>query len=257
MSLKNRTPRQIALIVISIAYAVMWLGGIGHYVLIGRPPLDAPWAASLFLFLAGLIVILSVGGRERLWLAAAALTGFAAEVLGVRYGFIFSEYSYTEVLIPQLFRVPVVMLSAWMVLVSYSRQLLLRFDLNPLVEALLAAGWMTAIDLVIDPLAANQLGYWRWVNPGEYYGIPFHNFVGWFGVSLIIFLVLRDRPAPDAASLLVGLSIVLFFTSIALSLGLFIPAGVGILLVILHLVSNPVRLKGFLPLSRNLQLRER
>jgi len=252
-----RTPRQIVIVAIAIAYAVMWLGGIGHYVLIGRPPLDAPWAASLFLFLAGLIVILSVGGRERLWLAAAALIGFTAEVLGVRYGFIFSEYSYTEVLIPQLLSVPVVMLSAWMVLVSYSRQLLLRFDLHPVVEALLAAGWMTAIDLVIDPLAANQLGYWSWVNPGDYYGIPVHNFAGWFVVSLVIFLVLRDRPAPDASSLLVGMSIVIFFTSIALSLGLFLPGGVGILLVIIHLLTNPVSMAGLPPLSRKLQFRER
>lgn len=257
MNPRKRNPRQIIISIIVAAYAVMWLGGIGHYVLIGRPPLDAPWAASLFLFLAGLIVLLNVPFRERMWLAAAAVIGFAAEILGVRFGFIFSEYSYTSVLIPQFLKVPLVMLSAWMVLVSYSRQLLLRFEFPAVVESLLAAAWMTAIDLVIDPLAANQLGYWRWEHPGSYYGIPLHNFIGWFAVSLIIFLVIRVRPLPDASSLLVGLSIVLFFTSIALSYGLLIPTAVGAGMAVIHLVTNPLNFSEILPIVRRFQPRER
>ncbi len=71
--------------------------------------------------------------------------------------------------------------------VTYVRQMLMNLRLSAWLEALIAASWMTAIDLVIDPLAANQLGYWRWVKSSAYYGIPLHNFAGWFVVSLIIF----------------------------------------------------------------------
>ncbi len=234
MSLKLKTPRGIAISVIAVAYGVMWLGGIAHYVLVGKPPIDAPWAASLFLFLAGALVVANVEAREIASLAIAATIGFLAEVLGVHYSFIFSEYAYTDVLIPQLFEVPLVMLSAWMVLVAYSRQLFCFFGLP--VRALVAAGWMTAIDLVIDPLAANQLGYWRWESSGAWYGIPVHNFAGWFAVSLIIFMLLRRRPERNSAPILVGLSIVLFFTAIALSYRLYLPGAVGVVLVIIHLL---------------------
>lgn len=218
------------------AYGVMWAGGIGHYVLVGKPPLDAPWAASLFLLLAGLIVFIAATRRERLGLAIAAVIGFIAEIVGVRYGFLFSPYSYTRVLIPHLLDVPIVMLSAWMVLVAYTGQLAARLGLSGIGRVIGGAAWMTAIDLVIDPLAANQLGYWRWVETGAFYGVPFHNFVGWFVVSLLIFLVI---PAPDRRSPLalhIGLSIVIFFTAIALSLQVWLAGLIGLGLVIVDLV---------------------
>jgi Carotenoid biosynthesis protein len=53
------------------------------------------------------------------------------------------------------------------------------------------AAWMTAIDLLIDRLAAVALGYWRGAAPGAYYGIPARNFLGWFIVSLLIFAMVR------------------------------------------------------------------
>ena len=202
------------------AYLVMWGGGIGHYTLVGKPPLDAPWAASLFLLLAGLIVAATCRRDEVGVLLAAAAIGFVAEVVGVRYGFLFSEYAYTDVLQPHLWNVPLVMWSAWMVLVAYTRELYLHTRWpGParLLGAIVGALWMTAIDLVIDPLAANQLGYWRWVGTGPYYGIPTHNFLGWFVVSLVIFLLLPGPRQRHPWALMVGRSILLFFSLIALS----------------------------------------
>jgi bisanhydrobacterioruberin hydratase len=218
------------------AYVVMWLGGVGHYAIVGEPPLDAPWAATLFLALAGLVVLLTTRRDEQPPLFMAAMIGFMAEIIGVHYGFLFSPYSYTRVLIPHLLDVPVVMLSAWMVLVAYTQQLWGRLRLSRPALIILCAGWMTAIDLIIDPLAANQLGYWRWVETGIYYGIPFHNFVGWFIVSLIIFVSI---PVPRVGSLLalqVGLSIVIFFTVIALSFKVWIAAAVGVILISIDLL---------------------
>lgn len=229
----------LPLAVLIVAYVVMWLGGVGHYVFIGGPPMNAPWAASVFLLLAGAIVaVASVkesAKRDLLGLFAAAALGFIAEILGVRYGFLFSPYKYTAILQPQLFAVPLVMFSAWMVLVAYVRQMLIGLNLPGWLEALLAAAWMTAIDLVIDPLAANQLGYWRWAKPGLYYGIPLHNFIGWFVVSWAIFSVIRPRWQRNVFASFVGLSIVLFFSLIALSYGLLLAGGIGLMLSAIHL----------------------
>lgn len=235
MRISDWSKRSLILSILIAAYAIMWIGGVGHYVLIGRPPLDAPWAASVFLLLAGLIVAVSSCGNELLSLVAAASLGFIAEIIGVRFGFIFSEYFYTQVLQPHLLGVPLVMLSAWMVLVAYIRQMLMDINLPPWLEAALAAAWMTAIDLVIDPLAANQLGYWRWAKAGPYYGVPLHNFAGWFIVSLIIFLLVRGRPRVNRMSRYVGLTIVIFFAAIAFSYGLILAGTIGVALCLLHL----------------------
>jgi len=240
--------KSVVLAALIAAYAVMWVGGVGHYALYGRPPLDAPWAASVFLSLAGALVVTTSRGTDLIGLFVAALLGFIAEIIGVRYGFIFSPYRYTEVLQPQLFGVPLVMFSAWLTLVAYCRQMLVNLKLPALVETTLAALWMTAIDLVIDPLAANWLGYWRWAQSGAYYGIPLRNFIGWFVVSFIIFSGLRVlSPAAAAANCdlllarenqaarYVGLSIVLFFTAIALFFGLVLAGSIGLGLCLAHL----------------------
>ncbi len=223
-------------VILLIIYAVMWAGGIFHYIVFGKPPLKAPWAASLFLLLAGVIVLWTTSAR-RDWpsLLGAAALGFASEIHGVKFGLIFSPYEYTQVLQPHLHGVPVVMFSAWLVLLAYTRQILAPLRLSKWLEAALAALWMTAIDLVIDPLAANQLGYWRWQQAGSYYGIPLHNFVGWFGVSLVIFLTTRQRSQPNVWAQYVGLSITIFFSAIALSFSLYLPATVGLVLCVLHL----------------------
>ncbi len=229
-------PKSLPLAALAAAYAVMWIGGVGHYVWYGEPPMDAPWAASVFLLLAGLLVIFTSGKKDLIGLFIAAALGFVAEILGVRYGFIFGPYRYTEVLQPQLLDAPLVMLSAWMALVAYCRQMLMNLNLPLWIEAPLAALWMTAIDLVIDPLAANQLGYWRWAESGAYYGIPLRNFAGWFAVSLIIFIVVKSAARQNVWAEYVGLSIVLFFTSIALSFGLWLAGGAGLTLCLAHFV---------------------
>ncbi|MGH9754625.1 MAG: carotenoid biosynthesis protein [Blastocatellia bacterium] len=236
--------KSFALAALTAAYAVMWVGGVGHYALYGGPPLDAPWAASGFLLLAGLLVVITSRKKDLIRLFIAALLGFVAEIIGVRCGFIFSPYRYTEVLQPQLFDVPLVMFSAWLTLVAYCRQMLMNLKLPAPVETALAALWMTAIDLVIDPLAANQLGYWRWARSGAYYGIPLRNFIGWFVVSFIIFSGFRSVSQENQVARYVGLSIVLFFTAIALSFGLVLAGSIGLGLCLAHLALAEGRREG-------------
>jgi putative membrane protein len=237
------------------AYAFMWVGGVGSHVWFESAPGQTAWAAPAFLLLAGLIVIVTSRRSELALLSVASLLGLAAEVVGVRYGFLFGDYMYTDALRPQLFGVPLVMASAWMVLVAYVRQALTNFNLPASVEASVAALWMTAIDLVIDPLAAGTLNYWRWSRAGVYYGVPARNFLGWFAVSLLIFSLVRvlfgRGRRPNAHACLIGLSIILFFTVIALAHGLILSGIVGVALCVAHLViTDPPVGFGALGMSR-------
>lgn len=218
-------------------YIVMWVGGVGSYFMFGQAPQDAKWAAPVFLFLAASIVLLTTETSALAGLLIASVIGFAAEATGVRYGFVFGAYAYTAELGPQLFGVPLAMACAWMALVAYADQML-PDGLPVAARAVLAALWMTAIDLVIDPLAAGELGYWRWAERGAYYGIPASNFAGWFTVSLLIFglvglLFGRGRQSNSLARH-IGLSLILFFTLIALAHHFWVIALIGVLLCFVH-----------------------
>jgi uncharacterized membrane protein len=236
--------RRSVLAALVCAYMVLWLGGVGHYLFVGAVAAEQNWLASAFLAVAGLIVLLTAGSRGMmLRLFAVAGFGLLIELCGVRVGLPFGRYSYTGVLQPEIFGVPVVMACAWMVLVAYVKGMLRHLDLQAWSGALVAAVWMTAIDLVIDPLAANQLGYWRWVVRGSYYGIPLSNFAGWFIASLAIFALFREhwRPHPWASA--TGASIILFFTLIALSFHLYTAALIGFGLCAVHFLVFFKRLK--------------
>jgi Predicted membrane protein len=217
----------------------MWVGGVGSHFVFGQAPQDAKWAAPVFLFLSGLIVLLTTHRSDIVRLLAASVIGFAAEAIGVRYGFVFGAYNYTGELGPQLFGVPLVMTCAWMVLVAYADQML-PDGWSVAVRAVIAALWLTAIDLVIDPLAAGELGYWHWAERGAYYGIPASNFAGWFTVSLLIFGLIgllfgRGRHYNSLARH-TGLSLILFFTLIAMAHHVVIVTIVGVLLCLAHVV---------------------
>ena len=209
--------RRAALASAASLFALLWVGGVASQWLGGAREEDGP-LASLFLMLAGLVVLLGAGPRrDRAALACVALLGFAVEFVGARYGAPFGAYGYTGVLRPQLLGVPVVMGFAWMALVAYACELARRFRLPAWPAAVAAALWTTATDLVIDPLAVNHFGYWTWGRAGAYYGIPFTNFVGWFVTSLVACRVVGPRPAANAPAAFVGAAILLFFAAVALA----------------------------------------
>lgn len=215
-------------------YLLMWFGGVVSYVFYGGPPADARWTAAAFLFLAGLIVAVASPATDLKWLVVAAMMGFISELAGVHLGFIFSPYRYTEVLQPQVAGVPLAMIAAWMALLAYVWQMLRELHLPKWGDVAVGAAWMTAIDFVIDPLAANSLGYWEWAQSGFYYGIPWRNFVGWFVVSALIFVLVRRRFEMNPWARFLGLSIILFFTIIAFAHRLVLAGAFGALLCFIH-----------------------
>lgn len=220
--------RRAALALAVPFFVLLWVGGVSSQ-FVGARRADEGLLASIFLLTAGLIVVLGEGTTKGvLRLAAVALTGFAVEALGVRFHVPFGEYAYTGVLRPQLLGVPVVMGFAWMVLVAFASDFAGRLRLNAWLAAVCAALLTTATDLVIDPLAANHLGYWGWAHGGVYYGIPFTNFVGWFVTALLACRILGARGRTNFWAAFVGTAIVLFFALNALANSLLPVALIGL-----------------------------
>lgn len=229
--------RRVALVPLVLFYLVLWGGGVGQHLFAGGASASPAWAAPLFLLVAALVILLTTDSKaELLWLMGVGLFGFVIEAVGVSTGLPFGAYAYTDTLQPKLFSVPLVMACAWLLLTAYLKQVMCRIGGPMALKATVAALWMTGIDFLIDPLAAGQLGYWRWASQGAYYGIPASNFAGWFVVSLFIFAVLPHRWSKNYWASLTGLATVLFFTLIAAAHGLFPLAGVGLALCALDLV---------------------
>ncbi|SEP61809.1 bisanhydrobacterioruberin hydratase [Natrinema salaciae] len=129
---------------------------------------------------------------------------YAIELVGVRTGWPYGTFEYGIRLGPMLggeiplalplFFVPLVLnayLLTLLVLGDRARRVL------PRLLAAIAA--VVAVDLVLDP-AAVAIGFWAYVPPGDYYGVPVSNYRGWL-LSGTVAVVLVDL-AFDRAALL-------------------------------------------------------
>ena len=228
---------KLAIWVLAALFFFMLSGAIASHVLWHQAPLQGYGSAS-FLFIAGILVLVAAEKQARKRLALTGLIGFVAEVIGVQYGWLFGRYSYTEVLAPHWLGTPIVMICAWFILIGYVNQILLQFQLPARIDVSIGGVWMTVIDLLIDPLAAHPFKYWNWIETGSYYGIPLRNFFGWFVVSALIFsverLVFGTRKAQNQWNCIVGLGIIVLYTTCAFAYEYFVPGMVGIGLGLTH-----------------------
>jgi uncharacterized membrane protein len=221
---------QMARVALAAMYAFLWAGGMFSYSVLGGPPDHVAWTAPLYLALAGALVLAFTPPRQWHWPTLAALIGFASELTGTALGVPYGGYHYTEALAPKIFGVPLVLTCAWLVLVALVQSCVAR--LPRALRALIGAVWMTAIDFLIDPLAAGPLGYWRWDDGGAYYGIPWTNFLGWFVTSLIIFAALPSSWRPGMWARVLGSSVIVFFAVIAFALREPLLGVLGVLLLL-------------------------
>lgn len=229
--------RRVVLWILLAFYALLWVGGTMSHALLDEPPPAARYGAPLFLATASLIVLIAVPTRFAGRVLLCGLLGLVAEWVGMHTGWPFGQYVYTDQLPPRVWGVPVAMASAWIVLLAYVAERLHAVRGRWLL-ATLGATWMTAIDLLIDPVAAEALHYWTWHDPGAYCNIPTQNFFGWWAVSFMILALVPLRPGRSAWLRGVGLSILVFFGWIALRHGLYVPAAVGGTLAVLDAVSG-------------------
>lgn len=106
----------------------------------------------------------------------AMLAGYCIEAALV----VFAEgYDYGRFLVMLPGPVPLSIAMGWGVIIYAAMQIsdlmAVPFLARPVCDALLAL----SIDFSLDPMA-ETLGYWHWVKGGQYFGVPYQNFLGWF-----------------------------------------------------------------------------
>ena len=142
-------------------------------------------------------------GARTAWLSflAVVVISFTGEALGVATGLVFGNYYYPDgPLGPLLLGVPPLIQLQYFAM-AYASLMIARALGGALTTA--ARGWwlvavsamaafgMTLLDLASDPWHATVLQQWIWREGGPYFGIPLHNFFGWFFETLAFLLVVQ------------------------------------------------------------------
>ena len=140
----------------------------------------------------------TLGWRHTLvFLGIAFVVGLTLEAIGVATGWVYGGYHYSPRLGPMLFRVPVLIPLSWFMVIYLAAAITERLLggqpktwgralWSCLIGAIVATAW----DVVGDPQMA-RTGLWVWKQPGEFFGVPVHNFAGWLVTSFLVLLIYR------------------------------------------------------------------
>lgn len=163
-------------------YIIFLVGIIGHLYVPLQNLMIILTPASLLL--SGAIVLYYSyrysSNKFLLWAAITYIITFILEVIGVKTGMIFGEYSYGSTLGIKLFEVPLIIGFNWVFVIlgsiSISRIITTNLYLGSLISAFIAF----VFDLILEPVAI-KLDYWSWYENT----IPMQNYLSWIVIALI------------------------------------------------------------------------
>ena len=145
---------------------------------------DASWfigatPVNLMLSFFLLLINTKLDKKTLLMIMGCFIVGMVAEIVGVRYGLLFGEYTYGSVLGVQLMEVPLLIGVNWCILVFITGSITQFFTDSFWIKSLVGVGLMLSLDLVMEPIAP-VLDFWTFAE-----GVAsFHNYVGWALVAL-------------------------------------------------------------------------
>ncbi len=205
--MKGRTTNKIALVRTGAATALraVMITALLFIAILDIGPLIGVGdnANAILTLLAALIFVVAHGAIALGWRNIIAfsfitvIVSFTSEVIGVATGLVFGAYHYTDLLGPKLLGVPP------MVQIGYLATGYASVTMGRIVLSLLrpVTGWailaaslagafiMVSWDVAMDPYQSTVTGDWIWHDGGGYFGVPLHNYAGWFGTVFTFMLV--------------------------------------------------------------------
>ena len=167
--------------------------------------------SGTILYLTTIGVVLSSRDilKNLLFLFIAFCIGFSAEVIGVKTGILFGDYSYGSNLGYKFSGVPIVIGLLWGVLAVGSASCVAQFPILKKQAPFLAALLMLGIDYIMEPVAI-ACDFWSW----EGATIPLWNYICWFGIAFILQVILKRGKLTELNKVfsLVFILIALFFS---------------------------------------------
>ena len=226
---------------LTLIFFILFGGGLLSQILNPELFKNTSWTPPVFILIASLICLLNKNTKTIIILLLAGFLGFLSEIIGVKTGFPYGEYFYTETLGIKIFDVPIVLISSWIIITTFSLDILNSLHLNKFFFPILFSIISTTYDLLIDPLMSGPLNYWEWNNHGDHFGIPVSNFLGWIIVSALIGCLPWKNYETNKFSLIISFSLPIFFVYTALLNMLIFPSIIGILLIVILFTKNTLK----------------
>jgi len=105
--------------------------------------------------------------------------GFMLEYMGVMSG----NYVYAEEAVMILGHIPLSVTFAWVGIIYSAMLIGERLKLSLWQRILTTTLIALSLDWGMDPIAV-EFGMWTWSHPGDYFGVPAFNFIGWFFIPI-------------------------------------------------------------------------
>jgi bisanhydrobacterioruberin hydratase len=174
---------------IGVLPALFIVGFLGHFISFTEPfMIDL---TKYFLYIVNFYfiyqILLSNDKRLLIWIFITFLYTFNLEVIGVKTGLIFGDYSYGSTLGFKLFEVPLIIGVNWLLVVLGAITLVSKYIKNKVCIVLFVPILTVIFDIFLEPVAV-KYDYWNWTGGM----IPLQNYIAWFLISLIsvIFYIL-------------------------------------------------------------------
>lgn len=175
--------------------------------------------AVVFLAVVTLHAAKMLGWKPALRMVGVGMIiAYVLEEIGVHTGIVYGRYYFTPLMGPKLDVIPIAIVCVWASLIYIAWVVTnLLIDGSPIptrhsprliiLRAVVGALVVTTFDLIADPIAVAN-GWWVWLDGGAYFGVPIHNYVGWFIVAFVSYLAhgyqLRHEQVPSLELASVG-----------------------------------------------------
>ena len=117
-----------------------------------------------------------------------ALIGFVSEVIGVKTGVVFGNYSYGYSLGYKVLQVPLIISLNWALIVNASVLVSSKLSTNKIVLPLLTATIATSLDFLIEQVAP-KLNFWHFKS-----GLAgWHNYLAWFIICFVTTFIVNKQ----------------------------------------------------------------
>ena len=120
-------------------------------------------------------------------LAIVTIFGYLVEVVGIKTGLLFGDYSYGNLLGWKIFSTPIIIGLLWFIVTLSAWQIAGLYRKNKVITYLVAIILLISFDLILEQFA---ISYKLWLWPGNI--VPLFNYISWAFVGTIIF-VFYDR----------------------------------------------------------------
>ena len=180
---KNLSKELLIMFVLIILYTV----GIVGFCIPALKEIMLPISGTI-LYLTTIGVVLSSRDiwKNLLFLFIAFCIGFSAEVIGVKTGILFGDYSYGTNLGYKFSGVPIVIGLLWGVLAIGSASCMAQFPILKKQAPFVAALLMLGVDYIMEPVAIAS-DFWSWHGAA----VPLWNYICWFAIAWILQIILK------------------------------------------------------------------